>query len=63
MKGTPRVTGDRTLMSNIYKYRSKKFLVFVAPDEARSTEPGVPYLSRYPESYYNVSISLLFFLV
>ena len=28
-----------------------------------STEPGVPYLSCYPDNYYNVSVFPVFFLV
>ena len=39
-----------------YKYRYQKVLGFSSTEGAVSTEPGVPYLSHYPENFYNVSI-------
>ena len=56
MKITPRVPGGRPLMATGYKYISQRVLGFIATQGAGSTEPGVTYLSRYPDNYYNVSI-------
>ena len=56
MKGTPRVPSYRPLMVVGYKCRSQKVLVFIDTEEARSTKPGVPCLSCYPDNYSNVSI-------
>ena len=33
-----------------------KFLLFMSTKGARITEPGDPYLSRFPEIYSNVSV-------
>ena len=56
MNGSPIVTVDRTLMSIRYRYRYQKVIVFNDMDCARSNKPGVPYLSRYPDNYSNISI-------
>ena len=56
MKSTPIVPGGRPLMTIGYKYNSRNFLGFIATDEARSTEPGDPYLYLFPNIYYNVSV-------
>ena len=53
MKSTPRVPGDRPLMAIGYKYNSRKVLVIIATEGYVSTEPGDPYLFRFPDSYYN----------
>ena len=39
-----------------YKYRSHKFLGFVATEEAVSTDPGDTYLSFFTDNYCNFSI-------
>ena len=54
MKSTPRVPGDIPLMAIGYKYIYQKVLEFIA--RGGGTVPGVPYLSRYPDDYSNVSI-------
>ena len=56
IKGTPRVPGDIPLMAIKYKYKSHKVLGFIDMEGTRSTVPGVPYLSRYPDNYSNVYI-------
>ena len=56
MNNTPRVPGDRTLMDIRYNYRYQKVLGFIDTEGYGSNEPGVPYLSRYPDNDYNVSI-------
>ena len=42
-----------------YKYNSRKFLGFIAIERALSTEPGDPYLSRFPDIYSNFSVRLV----
>ena len=56
VKSTPSVPGDRPNISIGYKYNSRKVQGFIATEWAGITEPGDPYLSRYPENYYNVSV-------
>ena len=58
MKSSLRVPGDRLIMDIGYKYISQKVLGFIATEGVGSTESGVPYLSRYPDNNYNVSINL-----
>ena len=60
MKSTPIVPGGITLMAIGYGYNSMKVLGFIATEAAGSTEPGDPYLSSFPEIYYNVSVLLVF---
>ena len=55
-KSSPIFPIDRPLMAIIYKQNSSKVLVFIATEGSGSTKSGDPYLSRYPDNYYNVSI-------
>ena len=56
LKITPRFPDERPLLAIGYKYNSRKFLGFIATEGAGSTEPSYPYLSCFPDIYYNVSI-------
>ena len=56
MKSTPRVPGYQPLMVIGYKNNSRKVLGFIATEGDGSTELGNPYLSRFPDMHYNVSI-------
>ena len=56
MKSAPRVLGDKPFMAIVSKCVSKKVLWFIAADGGIITEPGVTYLSCYPENYYIFSI-------
>ena len=56
MNGTPIVPSGRPLMSIGYKYNSRKALGFISTEGDGSTEPGYPYLSRFPDIYWNVSV-------
>ena len=56
MKITPRFHGDVSIMSIGQKCTSWKVLVFIATQGCGSTDPGDPYLSRFPGNYSNVSI-------
>ena len=47
---------ERPLLAIGYKYSSSKVLVFIATEGAGCTEPGDPYLSRFPDIYSNVSV-------
>ena len=51
MNITPRVPGGIKLLNIGYKYNSRKFLGFIDTEGARITEPGDPYLSRFPKIY------------
>ena len=44
-----------------YKEIFHKIIVCFAIDGVRSAATGVPYLSHYSDTYYNVSISPIFF--
>ena len=56
LKSTPRFPGESPLLAIGYKYNSRKVLGFIATEGAGSTEPGDPYLSRFPDIYSNVSV-------
>ena len=56
MKSTPRVAGGIPLVAIGYKYNSRKVLVFIATQGGGGNEPGDPYLSYFPDIYYNVSV-------
>ena len=56
MNSTPRVPGGRPLPAIGYTYNFSKVLVFIATEGAGSTAPGDPYLSLFPDIYYNVSV-------
>ena len=56
MKSTTIVPGDKPLIAIRYTYGYQKVLVFISTDSSVSMEPGVPYLSHYPDYYYKVSI-------
>ena len=56
MKVTPIVPGEISLLAIGYKYNSRRVLGFIATEGAGINETGDPYLSCFPEIYYNVSI-------
>ena len=43
-------------MDTGYKYNSQKVLESIATEGCGSTNPGDTYLSRFPDTYYNISI-------
>ena len=53
---TPVVPGGRTLVAIGYKYNSSKVPGVIATEGAGNIEPGDPYLSCFPDIYYNVYI-------
>ena len=48
--------GGRTLIAIGYKYNMRKVLSFIVTEDVWSTKAGIPYLSKYPEPFSNVSI-------
>ena len=56
LKITPRFPGETPLLAIGYKYNSRKVLGFIATEGAGSTEPDDPYLSCFPDIYYNTSV-------
>ena len=59
MKSTPRVPVGRPLMDIGYNYNSRKVLGCISTEGAGSTEPGDPYLSRFPDIYSNIYVRLV----
>ena len=55
-RGKPMVPGGRPLIDIGYKYNARKVLSFIVTDKAGSTKSGIPYLSKYPDQFNNVSI-------
>ena len=54
MKSTPRFPCGRPLLAIGYKYNYRKVLLFIATEGDGSTEPGDPYLSRFPDIFSDV---------
>ena len=60
MKITTIFPGEMTLLAIWYKYNYRKVLGFITTEGSGSTEPGDPYVSCFPEIYYNVSVCPVF---
>ena len=56
LSSKPVLPGKRTIIGIGYKYNARKVLSFVVTDNVGSTKTGIPYLSKYPEKFTNVSI-------
>ena len=56
LRSKPMVPGDRPLIAIGYKYNARKVLSFIVTDNAGSKNTGIPYLSKYPDQFTNVSI-------
>ena len=56
LRSKPMVTGEMTLIAIGYKYNSRKVILVVATEGTGSTTLGIPYLSKYPDQFYNASI-------
>ena len=56
LKSNHMVPGDRPLITIGYKYSTRKVPYFIVTDNAGSTKTGIPYLSKYPDQFTNVSI-------
>ena len=50
------VPGDRPIIAIGCKYKAKKVIYLIATEDAGITKFGIPYLYKYPENFYNVSI-------
>ena len=55
-RSKPMVPGDRPLIAIGYKYNARKVLYFIVTENARSTNTGITYLSKYPDQFNNVAI-------
>ena len=62
MRSTQRFTGKRTHLAIGYKYNYKRFQRFSANEGGGSTEPGYPYISRFPDVFLIFLVALLFVL-
>ena len=56
MKSTPKVPGSIPLMTIGDQCNPRKVPGFIATEGGGSTEPGDPYLSRFPDIYYDLSV-------
>ena len=56
LRSKPMVPGGRPLIAIGYKHNARKVLYFIVTDNAGSTKTGIPYLSKYPDQFTNVSI-------
>ena len=56
LRSKPMVPGGQPLIHIGYKYNAWKFLYFIVMDNSGSTNTGIPYLSKYPDQFTNVSI-------
>ena len=60
MKINPRVPGDIPLMAIGYKCNSWVLLAYISTEGSGITDTGGPYLSRFSDNYYSVSICPVF---
>ena len=56
LRSKPMVIGVRHLVAIGYKYNAQEVLSFIVAENAGITNSGIPYLSKYPDQFYNVSI-------
>ena len=56
LRSKPMVPGGWPLIAIGYKYNARKVLSFIVTDNAGSTNTDIPYLSKYPDQFTNVSI-------
>ena len=60
LKSTPIFPSESPPLAIGCKYNYRKVLGFIATEGSGSTEPGDPYLSRFPDIYSNVSVCPVF---
>ena len=56
LRSKPMLPGGRPLIAIGYKYNAQKVISFIVTNNAGSTRTGIPYLSKYPDQFTNVSI-------
>ena len=56
LRSKPMVPGGQPLIAIGYKYNARKVLYFIVTDNVGITKTGIPYLSKYPDQFTNVSI-------
>ena len=50
------VPGDLPIIAIEYKYNIQEVIYFITSEDTDITKYGFPYLSKYDESFYNVTI-------
>ena len=56
IKSGPIVHGGIIILAIVYKYNYRKVLGYIATEGSGSNEPGDPYISCFPDIYYNISV-------
>ena len=56
LRSKPTVPRGRPLIDISYKYNAHKVVYFIVTYNAGITQTGIPYLSKYPDQFTNVSI-------
>ena len=56
LRSKPMLPGGRPLIAIGYKYNARKVLYFIVTENSGITKTGIPYLSKYPDQFTNVSI-------
>ena len=56
LRSKPMVPGVWPLIAICYRYNARNVLSFIVTDNTGSTKTGIPYLSKYPDKFTNVSI-------
>ena len=50
------VLGVRPLIDIGYRYNARKVICFIVTEDSGSKKVGIPYLFKYPDPFYNVSV-------
>ena len=56
LSSKPMIPRDRLLIAICYTYHEQKVLYFIVIYNAGSTKNGIPYSSKYPDQFTNISI-------
>ena len=56
LRSKPMVPGGWPLIAIGDKYNARKVLFFIVTENVGITKTGIPYLSKYPDQFTNVSI-------
>ena len=50
------VPRDRKIISIGHNYNYQKFISFINTEDSDNKKASIPYLSNYPDQFYNVSV-------
>ena len=56
LRSKPMLPRGRPLIAIVYKYNTRTVLSFIVTENSDSTNSDIPYLSKYPDQFSNVSI-------